>query len=278
MYSSASHIPHKAGGVSSIGSARSACTSNDCGSAIYCLHRHLDDVSRTAIEHWRHYVSRTPLVGARNNVSAAKAIVHRLLDERVPPSEWRRLGVTAERLAAMGFTIDDLVVHHSLLFEDVVGALALDWSRLESLNFHPSMMAARQNYPVAVLVSEPVAVSARKLMHSFALGARQLLEQWRLTSLDVAALGFDATTLAAIGMEATMLIGWLLDDANVDSRGVAWWIGQFKYTAALHRRLFTSDNARMLSPKGKAVFAQLQLYTSNDAVAVRAMRPDVDDD
>lgn len=241
--------------------ATRTCHAATCGGPRYCLHRHVRSLSRRAIEHWRHYVSPSPLLPAHNDVDGGKQAVHRLLDDRVPPSEWARCGVDAERLAALGFTVADVVGHHSFLLEDVVAGLQLDWERLESMHFHPALLARNQEFPTIVFVDEPVSLTATRLMRSFPLGFRQMVAEWHLGALELAALRFDARTLHAIGMSAPLLTRWLQVDATVDAKGVLWWIETFAYTQALHRKIFAGQTARMLDMESKAVYSQLALYT-----------------
>jgi len=265
LYMAATSVPRQPGGdpvqKSVEALATRTCRSTACGSPAYCLHRHLVPLPRRALEHWRHYMAPSPLVDATNDVVAAKQTVHRLLADRVPPSEWARCGVNAENLSALGFTIVDVVEHAGFMLEDVVRALDLDWSRLEVMHFHPALLANQQTFPVIVLVDEPVSLTGALLMRSFALGFRKLVGEWSLGSLDLVALRFDAGMLYAIGMTAPRLTQWLMVDATVVARGIQWWIEVFHYTGALHARVFAGATAKTLTPEGQTIYAQLALYT-----------------
>lgn len=227
------------------------------------MHKHVVDVSRESVEHWRHYVAPSPLLADENDVSSALLTVHRILNDRVPPSEWARCGMTAERLAVLGFTVNDLVSHQSFLIEDVVTGLALDWDRLQTLHFHPSLFKEPHAFPVIALVDEPIQLTATKLMRSFPMGFNDLLVKWNLGAFELAALRFNAQLLTNIGMTSTTLFDWLHRDEIIVEKGIDWWASTFKYTLAIHERLFANASSHMFKTmEERSIYAQLVLYTN----------------
>ena len=262
VYSARDKIPHEAGGTSTT-TTGITCKSTNCASERYCLHRHVVSLTRESIEHWRHYVAPSPLIAGVNDVPAALLTVHRVLNDRVPPSEWDRCGVTSERLAALGFTINDLVHHQSFLIEDVILGLDLDWERLQSLHFHPSLLKEPHAFPVIALVDPPIRLTATRLMQAFPFGFHDLVVKWTLGAFELAALDFDATTLTTLGMSGTTMIDWLRRDEIVIEKGIDWWASVFRYTKPLHKRLFSDSDQRNTSMEERSIYAQLVLFNNN---------------
>jgi len=192
-------------------------------------------VSTEAAYAYRVYDEPRPLAPG-DNVDAARVAVARILDARAPPQALARCGADAERLATLGYTIDDLVRRESLLFEHIVPALELTWPRLLALGFHASLLRHRNAFPVSVLVNAPIDLTAERLMDSFAFEYRDL-EQWGLTQEELYVLGFDAAALIQLGMRGHHVLD-ALTEATTAQRGARWWVKAMRYTKALHEQCF----------------------------------------
>ena len=238
---------------------RRSCTLPTCGGPRFCVHRYMLPISREAAHHWRLYDARPPVDVELNDLELARQCVDALLDVRASPADMVRCGADAERLAVLGYTIDDLVRYSSMLFEHVVDGFALDWPRLMTLSFHPSLLEHRDAFPVIALTRPPIHMSASRMLDSFALSYRELVGRWHVTHEELYVLGFDVPTLRQIGMLGVDIIDALHDD-TMRRRGVAWWAQHMHYTPALHSAAFPGNSAALLDLDGKATFASLVLH------------------
>jgi len=240
-------VPHAPGGKAD-GNGVTVCTSSTCGGPVFCVHRYVPAVSADAVEHWLRYAAPSPLVGADER--RGRAAVFALLQARAPPSEWVRCGADATRLAALRFTLDDLVRHARVLLEDVVSGLGLtSWRDFELLGFHPSLLAHREHFPVGVLVR-----AGLRAAHLGALSYATLVNTYELSHEDLCLLGFNAPALTQVGMSGEAVLD-ALQHAHVRERGVGWWVRAMHVTPALVDRLFT--RATILSNDDRIAYAML---------------------
>jgi hypothetical protein len=233
--------------------AERTCRSSECGGPRFCLHRHLGDVSREAALEYARFDVPSPADADDDDVPHALGALRALLSARAPPVDWVRCGVTAERLAVLGVSLDDLVRHAGYLLEDVVEALELDWERLGALRFHPSALVHREHYPVVVLAR--AGLSAERLA-AFALSYKDLVTRYSLTHEELAFLGFDAPLLVHLGMSGTDVFA-ALEHPHVRERGARWWTSALGATPELLARLFASTNIAALADAHKLAYVSL---------------------
>jgi len=202
------------------------CADSDCGGPQFCVHRYMTPVATAAALLWRVYDVPLPLCpGHEVTVPAARACVDALLKARAHPRDMQRCGADAERLAVLGYTIDDLVRRYGLPFEEVAKGLDLTWDRLVALGWHPALLEHRRDYHVVTLVEAPVLCTAERLLRTFAVAFDAGLYATGVTSEELVALGFRGPLLVQIGMRAEHVAD-MMRHADVVARGGAQWLCQ----------------------------------------------------
>ena len=184
----------------------------------------------------------------------ARDAVHRLLEYRASPAAWARCGADAERLAALGFTLADLVQHSHVLLEHVVDGLDLTWDRLQALGFHASMLAAREHYPVSVLAR--AGLTAERLLRTPSVSYETLALDYKLSHEELRFLGFDAPLLMQLGMSGEHVFA-ALAHPHVRPRGTEWWVRTMRCTPELLEELFSRADVSCASNDDKVVYASL---------------------
>jgi len=238
---------------------RRTCESADCGGERFCVHRHIAPVDRDAALHWRLFDAEPPYTDS--DEARAQATVHALLAHRASPATWARCGADAERLAVLGFTLDDLVRHSKMLLEHVVDGLELDWHRLLALGFHPSLLKHRNHFPVLVLGR--AGLSAERLLRCAAVTYADLRD-WRLSHEELRYLGFDGPLLMHIGMSGEDILDALAHE-HVRARGVPWWVAAMRFTPELLERAFSRATVSLMSQDDKVSYASLVVTTRTAA-------------
>jgi len=216
------------------------CRNNvSCGGDAYCQHAHMDagmarallsgnDASvRRAVHAWVRYDVPPPYA------AAARAPLDRLLRTGASPHVLQRCGATAEYLALAGFTLRDLLRPAAAAaarpLSEWLDGLELDWQRLQTLRFHADDLRHHEAVPVLDLMQAPsVLLSASHLMQ-FPVTADYLTRSLRLSTSELAALGFDVPLLVHLGLSGQQLVGMLLADSadGGDLQRTARWYARY---------------------------------------------------
>lgn len=221
-----------------ISTTGNVCTAADCGGPTFCLHRFLDPISTRAALAWRKFDVSDPFALVDQKASA-KACVDALFRAKAHPADMFRCGADAERLAALGFTIEFLVCGRNMPFDDVIAGLHLNWDKLLVLGWHPSMFRHRLEMPVVSLVKSPISLTADELLGEFEL-SYDALQALNLTTEELCALGFRVPLLAHIGMQREHIVAALCRNDVIEHGGVSWYCK----TMGLTKRLFSALPAR----------------------------------
>jgi len=229
-----------------------------CAGGKYCVHRGAPTpVSREAAWHWRHFAAPLP---TNFTPVPGRAAVQALLDARVHPRVWAACGADAERLALLGFTLDDLVRGTNTPLEHVVAGLELDWPRLETLHFTASLFAHPRHYPVVVLVA--VGATAARLMRATPDLRYKHLATY-LSHEEMRLLGFDAPMLIHLGMRDADVFTALRHE-HVRARGCGWWVRAMRFNRALLKRTFPRKTVPLMSAEDRVLHATLALAVRGD--------------
>lgn len=247
------------------------CARPTCGGPVYCVHRHLGNtVTREAAWHWRFFDAPVPLVDS--DVRRARRAVSALLEQRVHPVDWPRCGASAEVLAVLGYTIDDVVRTSKILLEDVIDGLDIDEQRLRILGFHPALLAHRHHYPVGVLTKAPLALSATRLLRFAPISYRTLASTYGLSHEELAALGFTAPLLMQLGMRGDDILEAVRHEhvrAHTNAQP-AWWVRAMHMTPALLDAAFPSSLVTLMSMEDKITYSLLDVTTRSCGADARA--------
>lgn len=203
------------------------CAAQDCGGEQYCLHKYVSPVSRDYAYDLRVYGLAFPFdADDADDAESAQRVFARLIDARVAPSEWARCGATVGVIAALGFSIQDLVEVGNYPLEDLIAGMRLDWRALIALDFHIEMLRYKQLFPVVALVKAPVSLDVDKLL-VFRTTAKHLVCTINLNAEELCVLGFTQNFLERLGMDAALKARLLADPIVKKRGGDAWWARAF---------------------------------------------------
>lgn len=202
------------------------CTSDECGGERYCMHRYISPVSTAYAHDLRVYGLSIPKRASDNTAEAHKTLAH-IIDDRVAPSEWARCGASIGVIAALGYSIQDLVEIGNYPLEHLILGLQLDWRALIALDFHIEMLRYKQLFPVIALVKAPISMNVDRLL-VFQTSAKHLVDSLKLSAEELFVIGFTQHFLDRLGLSAA-LKSRLINDPVVQKRGGdAWWTRAFR--------------------------------------------------
>ena len=203
-----STVPYAPGG--------GTCDDAQCGGPRYCLHRHVDAAlyeapARAALHAWRMYAlaesppyALTAPEGARRALAALHAAQARARD-------LARCGASAEVMALLEETLASLVRRESLPLDELLRDLALDWRRLQTLDFTPALLRQRTHVPLLPLLRAPVHLSGVQLAE-YSLSYEYLHAELELSLTELAALRYTGAQLYHLGMRGNALAAALQDE------------------------------------------------------------------
>lgn len=208
------------------------CKSETCGGEAFCVHKYMAPISTDAAWHWRRYDAAVP--SSNPDWDRARAAVKAILAHRAPPSDWARCGADAERLAVMGYTIENLVMRHNVVLEDIVSGLNLNWKRLVILGFKPELLRHHDHFPIVVLAK--AGLTATRLLRLGAMSYKTL-NDFALSHEELRYIGFDAPLLIQLGMTGEDMLD-ALSHEHVRVRGVEWWANTMRCNRELVTHAF----------------------------------------
>jgi len=175
----------------------------------------------------------------------------------------KRCGADAERLSAIGIGIGEFMERHpTATMSAVVEGFALDWQGLVAFGWTPALLSDKVRCPVPVLVKEPVALTAEKLLDSFEV-SYQTLNALALSVEELYAFRFNAPLLAQLGMKREDVLADVTSEEVMDHGGTAWYCETMGLTKTLYKGIPYRDAVvSRKNPLLQRGIAALELYFS----------------
>jgi len=236
------------------------CVEETCGGPLYCVHRFLEPISTRAMLTCLQF-DVSEAISADQQPIPAKTCIEALIRAKANPADWPRCGADAERLAALGYTVEALVQTRRIPFDDLVAGLQLTWDKLLVLGWNPSLLRHKDAFPVVSLVKPPISMTAMQLLGTFEM-TYDSLYRMGITTEELCAMGFRAPMLAHIGMQKEHVVAALCQQDVIDRGGVAWYCKATGLSKTLFAALPASPGIISEHRELQSTYASLVLHFS----------------